>query len=175
MMQHHGVPTRLLDWTDSALIALYFALKDSRADAAVWAVNPLWLNSMTVKRYELVEPSRDVVANAFGWDKVGAGLTAVAAGKPLLSLAVRPPWASARMFAQRSLFTLHGSRNIPIEGYSFVRRTSPFCRIVLPYRHHGDMTVGLRACGVNETAIFPDLDGVARELVAEYGGLPGKG
>jgi hypothetical protein len=33
--------------------------------------------------------------------------------------------------------------------------------------------VGLRACGVTETTIFPDLDGLAKELVAEYGGVGG--
>jgi len=173
VMQHHGVPTRLRDWTDSALVALYFALKTCQVDAAVWAINPLWLNSRTVSRYALVDPSVDPLAAAFRWDVVlRAGLEGTREdAPPLLSHAVRPPWVSMRMFAQRSLFTFHGSQNIPIETYPFIRKDSPLCRIVIPFKEREDVLAGLRSCGINETTIFPDLDGLAKELVAEYGGL----
>ena len=42
-MQHSGAPTRLLDWTEGALIALYFAVRNKldETDAAVWVLNPL--------------------------------------------------------------------------------------------------------------------------------------
>jgi hypothetical protein len=41
-MQHHGAPTRLLDFTYSIYVAAYFALESADADAAVWAVNAPW-------------------------------------------------------------------------------------------------------------------------------------
>ncbi len=171
-MQHHGVPTRLLDWTDSALVALYFALKSCDCDAAVWAINPLWLNSQSVNRYSLVDPSVDPVATAFRVDALRAAMEGPPKGAPpLLSIAVRPPWGSMRMFAQRSLFTLHGARDIPIETYAFIQRDSPLCRIVIPFTHREDVMIGLRACGVTETTVYPDLDGLAKELIVEYGGL----
>lgn len=46
VMQHSGCPTSLLDWTEGALIALYFAVRDRQKgqDAAVWALDPWWLN-----------------------------------------------------------------------------------------------------------------------------------
>lgn len=170
VMQHHGVPTRLLDWTASAFTALYFALRHTTTDAAVWAINPLWLNSQTVGRYGLVDPTIDPVAAAFRVDILWASMDAPSPN-PLLSIAIRPSWVSPRMFAQRSMFTLHGATDIPIEQYRFINSESPLCRIVIPHRHREHVLVGLRACGITETAVYPDLDGLARELITEYGGF----
>ncbi len=56
LMQHYGAPTRLLDWTSNALVALYFSVwkenegeTDTKADAAVWVIDPWRWNRAHVK------------------------------------------------------------------------------------------------------------------------------
>lgn len=61
LMQHCGTPTRLLDWTEGALIALYFAVRNKldKADAAVWVLNPWDLNKSVLGIEEVIAPSAE--------------------------------------------------------------------------------------------------------------------
>jgi hypothetical protein len=109
LMQHYGMPTRLLDWSDGSLFGLYFALRknDGQCDAAVWAVDPYWLNDVTWNQQVIFLAPEPVISEylpAKDEDTL-----------PAWPIALEPPHLLRRIAVQRSCFTLHGARRESLE------------------------------------------------------------
>lgn len=50
LLQHHGAPTRLLDFTNSIYVAAFFAFESSTSDSAIWAINSYQLNDTLITK-----------------------------------------------------------------------------------------------------------------------------
>ena len=165
-MRHHGVATRLLDWTETLGVAVFFALRSATDDSrpCVWLLNPYALNEKSWEVRDLVAPEYlpqgdyefsdylvDYTDDAgFDWDE---------------PVALYPVQRNARLHAQRGFFTIHGEDIRPLDKIvpSFVKR------VELPSEAWRDARVFLRDAGIDEFLMFPDLDGLARHLHIKYG------
>jgi hypothetical protein len=171
LMQHFRVPTRLLDWSDAALVALHFSLQASagqKTRPAVWALNPFAVNAHT--QFEGALTIDRAEAQAY-LPKLYTGRERL----PERPIAIDPPLVARRMLVQHSHFTMHGRHPEPLDKVSELCDGTSLLKIVieLDSDDRDYLAWQLRLCGISDTTIFPDLEGLARELSSEYGIVPG--
>ncbi len=156
VMQHHGIPTRLMDWTTTFAIALYFAVRDGKEDAAVWILDPYVLNKTSWEDESLPAPG-ELESDYYRWFVTRKKVLATKV------VAISPTLNNPRLFNQRAAFTLHGELKTPLEDLfpDAVRK------IVIPGSARTEAKEFLRLAGISEYSLFPDLDGLARDLILE--------
>lgn len=169
MMQHYGVPTRLLDWSENAYIALWFALsgEPNRADAVVWILNPARWNRQVLAHQSY---DRDVLSTG------DRQLQGYAPGAPLVDMN-RTPVAlygthnSPRIVAQRGVFTIAGKDTAPLDSFEqqFGDSTGCLATITVLEPDQQRLLDETRAAGFTESMMYPDLEGLARELKTSEG------
>jgi len=162
-MQHYGVPTRLVDWTENFVCALYFAQRGRAQtdDAAIFVLNPQKLNKQTIQREGLVALGGDSnVAKNVNTNSYHPAI--VRPGEDVETIAVVPVLTNPRMVAQRAAFTLGGANFQPLEE----RYASCIKKIVLPANLFDEANRFLEMAGQSHFGYFPDLDGLRQELEA---------
>ena len=156
-MQHHGLPTRVLDWTEVFGIALFFALKGAEGDAAVWILDPFVLNTQTTDSTTLPRPDQLGASYSDFFIDESSRLESEA-------VAVAPLRYSQRVHRQHAGFTLHRDLERPLEDLC----PAAVKKIVIPVKAHEDGRQFLRLAGITEFGLFPDLDGLAREVFTDH-------
>jgi hypothetical protein len=169
--QHRGLPTRLLDWTYSPLVALHFASEtpaDYNVDGAVWCVNFVEANKRLpsrLKRIMTKEGSETVTIDMLSTFATLDDFDALAR-RPFLVF-MEPPTIDLRILNQFALFSLMSSPTANMDDW--LQQHPSLCRqVVIPAKLKWEIRDKLDQANVNERILFPGLDGLSRWLTRYY-------
>ena len=159
LMQHYGLPTRLLDWTGSILIATYFAVRDERyhdEDGAVWALMGSNLNEDQADKHHFIAPTESPASNLF---HEAVGMRVIEPSN--IIVATNSAETDIRMMVQLSEFTLHG---VPTPIEELPNKEIFLMQFIVPKAAKSGLKALLNAFGISESSLFPDLEHLAAEL-----------
>lgn len=165
-MQHYGVPTRLLDWSENILVAAFFAVVDNpKEDAEIWTIYPNGLNY--VSKFNGIPTSQhDKIKFLSGRSYYGDPAQLLDELKlkeePIYPMAFVVPHIFPRMSAQQSVFTIHTSIENDFAIENIVEEEKHITRYVIPSNLKIDFEKKLSFLGFNHRTLFPDLDGLAK-------------
>jgi len=188
LMQHYGIKTRMLDWTESALLALFFTVTNKpNSDGRVWILAPHNLNQFTSNevcgvpassilipekvenksailvngKFRLHELTRRYLMNdytAFEEEKIS---------KEYYPVAILPPLLDERMVSQQSCFTIFGNK---IDGLQLAQKKQKdiLRSIIIDGDSKKTIKNELKRMGINYKSIYPDLSGLSLAIEDSY-------
>lgn len=173
--QHHGLPTRLLDWTYSPLMGLHFATSGEdlksmdQHDCILWRIDINELNSMLPKKYQnvleeenaylfTVEMLTRVVDDL---DKYDNDM------KDSAMLLLEPPSIDQRIINQYSYFTIVPNSVDDIEGF-LDAKTCNTVKYIIKKELRWKIRDVLDQMNINERIVFPGLDGISAWIKRHY-------
>ncbi len=193
LMQHYGAPTRLLDWTESPLLALYFAL-DSYAELChcrkphetptIWAIHPYELNRLSkIEGFPNWTTTKITKTGKKG--RANSGLERfrlafypkhqwkkeINPSMAKLPIAVHSTYLDIRIHSQKSCFTIHGVENRDFEsllGRTRFVKEGFLLKFLVPGDSVERLLSELTRMGVSHTTVFPDLEHLGKELKRRF-------
>jgi hypothetical protein len=167
--QHHGLPTRLLDWTFSPYVALHFATDPVAADGAVWCVDFRRLHEDAPRSMTrlLAREKADLFTTEM-LSSAASRLEELPGGRRRpYAVFFDPPSMDARLTNQFSVFSFLSDPGADMLSVLRRRRGSAR-RIVIPSALKSEVRDKLDQANITERVLFPGLDGLARWLSRYY-------
>jgi len=176
LAQHHGLPTRLLDWTYSPYVALHFATSELvrvDGDPVVWCINYVKAHELLPTRLRAL--LRKEGSNVFNVELLGSyaprlsqfdRLVGQRAKAPCI-LFLEPPSLDDRIINQFGVFSLMSSPTIQIKDW-LIKHADLWKRIVIPKKIRWEIRDKLDQSNITERVLFPGLDGLSKWLTRHY-------
>ncbi len=172
LAQHHGLPTRLQDWTYSPYVALHFATDDLMQfdrDSAVWMIDYTQSNDLLPAKLKAILDEED--ADVFTAEMLSRAARTLPefdaiGGNPFVAF-FEPPSLDDRIVNQYALFTLMSSPTAPMADW-ISQHPNLVRKIIIPAALKWQVRDQLDQANITERVLFPGLDGLSRWLARYY-------
>lgn len=166
LMQHHGSPTRMLDWTKSPYIAAFIAFENvykEKGDIAIWAIDSLWLKQATIEKIKSCCTNIDL-KNI----KKDSEIIKLVNAEFKVVFPLEPTIMNERLTIQQALFLFPSGKALSFEENlkAYVDNDSKkhIKKIIVPKSQGLSCLIELHRMNINAATLFPGLDGFARSL-----------
>ena len=172
LAQHHGLPTRLLDWTYSPYVALHFATCDFtqfKKDGVIWAVNYVDTKTHLPDQLKyIIEEEGSHIFTAEMLDKATNSLEKLQLlKKEEFAVFFEPPSIDQRIVNQYAVFSMMSNPDKQLDEW-LGEKTVQYFKIIIPAKLKWEIRDKLDQSNINERVLFPGLDGLATWLKRHY-------
>ena len=169
--QHHGLPTRLIDWTYSPFVALHFATeypRDYGQDGVVWCINIVEAHKLLPRRLRAIldnEHSNTLTVEMLSELPTLSSFDSLS--RDTFVAFIEPPSLDIRILNQFALFSMMSNPAASLEQW-VSGHPQLFRRVTVPAELKWEIRDKLDQANINERTLFPGLDGLSRWLERYY-------